>query len=128
MIEWVTLAVVLAIHDEQIAEHGGLDGIRDLSLLESALNRPQDLLAYGEAPDLADLADCYGYGIAQNHAFNDGNKRTAAVVTMLFLRLNRHTLLASQAESLRTWTALGNGQVREAELATWVREHLRHTP
>lgn len=65
MIEWVTLAVVLAIHDEQIAEHGGLDGIRDLTLLESALSRPQNLLAYGDDPDLAELAACYGYGIAK---------------------------------------------------------------
>jgi death on curing protein len=122
--EWVALSVVLAIHDEQMAEHGGAEGTRDLGLLQSALHRPQNLLAYGE-PDLADLAACYAYGIANSHAFVDGNKRTSAVVTLLFLRLNGATLQASEVDSLEIWTALGAGQKSEADLATWIRQRLR---
>ena len=118
--EWITLAVVLAIHDEQIVEHGGAEGIRDLGLLESTIHRPRDLLAYGQ-PDLADLAACYAYGTVQNHAFVDGNKRTSAVVTRLFLGLNGATLEASEADRLETWTALGAGQRSEADLAMWIR-------
>ena len=126
MTEWVALSVVLAIHEEQIAEHGGLDGIRDFSLLESALLRPQNMLAYGEpAPDLADLAACYAYGIANNHAFLDGNKRTSVVVTLLFLRLNGVIVESSEIERLKAWTALGAGQISEAELAAWIRQRLR---
>ncbi len=84
---WVDAAVVLAIHDQQIAEHGGTAGVRDLALLESALARPAQLAAY-ESPDLFDLAATYAHGIARNHPFVDGNKRTAYVVCMLFLRLH----------------------------------------
>jgi death on curing protein len=121
--EWVALAVVLAIHDEQIAEHGGADGIRDIGLLESALHRPRRLLDYGK-PDLADLAACYAYGIASNHAFVDGNKRTSAVVTRLFLRLNGAALDASDADKLEVWVALGAKQISEADLAAWIRQRL----
>jgi death-on-curing protein len=121
--EWVALAVVLAIHDEQIAEHGGEDGILDIGLLESALNRPRSLLAYSE-PDLADLAACYAYGVANNHAFVDGNKRTSAVVTRLFLRLNGAELDASEVDKLETWEALGAKQISEAEMAVWIRQRL----
>jgi death on curing protein len=121
--EWVALAVVLAIHDEQIAEHGGEDGILDIGLLESALHRPRNLLAYSE-PDLADLAACYAYGVANNHAFVDGNKRTSAVVTRLFLRLNGAELDASEADKLETWEALGAKQISEAEMAAWIRQRL----
>jgi death-on-curing protein len=121
--EWVALSVVLAIHDEQIAEHGGFDGIKDIGSLESALHRPKNLLTY-DKPDLAALAACYAYGIAKNHAFVDGNKRTSLVVTLLFLRLNGSTLDASEVDEIETWEALGAGQIGETEMAAWIRQRL----
>ena len=123
MTRWVALSAVLAIHEEQLAEHGGLDGIRDRGLLESALHRPRDLQSYGQ-PDLADLAAAYAFGIARNHPFLDGNKRTSAVVTRLFLRLNGHDLDATQAERLAIWLALGAGETTEQALAGWMRSRL----
>ena len=123
MTRWVALSAVLAIHEEQLAEHGGLDGIRDRGLLESALHRPRDLQSYGQ-PDLADLAAAYAFGIARNHPFLDGNKRTSAVVTRLFLRLNGHDLDATQAERLVIWLALGAGETTEQALAGWMRSRL----
>jgi len=120
---WVALSAVLAIHEEQLAEHGGLDGIRDRGLLESALHRPRDLQSYGQ-PDLADLAAAYAFGIARNHPFLDGNKRTSAVVTRLFLRLNGHDLDATQAQRLAIWLALGAGETTEQALADWMRSRL----
>ena len=123
MTRWVALSAVLAIHEEQLAEHGGLDGIRDRGLLESALHRPRDLQSYGQ-PDLADLAAAYAFGIARNHPFLDGNKRTSAVVTRLFLRLNGHDLGATQAERLAIWLALGAGETTEQALAGWMRGRL----
>lgn len=123
MTRWVALSAVLAIHEEQLAEHGGLDGIRDRGLLESALHRPRDLQSYGQ-PDLADLAAAYAFGIARNHPFLDGNKRTSAVVTRLFLRLNGHDLDATQAERLAIWLALGAGETTEQALADWMRSRL----
>ena len=123
MIEWVTTTVVLAIHDEQIAEHGGLDGIRDMNALESALARPQNLLAYGK-PDLADLAAAYAFGIANNHAFVDGNKRTSEVVTRTFLILNGSDLRATDAEKVQTWSDLGAGNLSEDAFADWLRQRL----
>jgi len=120
---WVALSAVLAIHEEQLAEHGGLDGIRDRGLLESALHRPRDLQNYGQ-PDLADLAAACAFGIARNHPFLDGNKRTSAVVTRLFLRLNGHDLDATQAERLAVWLALGAGERAERALANWMRSRL----
>ena len=123
MTRWVALSAVLAIHEEQLAEHGGLDGIRDRGLLESALHRPRDLQSYGQ-PDLADLAAAYAFGIARNHPFLDGNKRTSAVVTRLFLRLNGHDLDATQAARLAIWLALGAGETTEQALADWMRSRL----
>ena len=123
MTRWVALSAVLAIHEEQLAEHGGLDGIRDRGLLESALHRPRDLRSYGQ-PNLADLAAAYAFGIARNHPFLDGNKRTSAVVTRLFLRLNGHDLDATQAQRLAIWLALGAGETTEQALADWMRSRL----
>ena len=123
MTRWVALSAVLAIHEEQLAEHHGLDGIRDQGLLESALHRPRDLQSYGQ-PDLADLAAAYAFGIARNHPFLDGNKRTSAVVTRLFLRLNGHDLDATQAQRLAIWLALGAGETTEQALADWMRSRL----
>ena len=123
MIDWLTAADVLAIHDQLIAEHGGLDGIRDTTLLESALARPRQLFAYGQSePDMAALAAAYAFGIAKNHAFVDGNKRTSAVVTEAFLRLNGLGLTATDIEIVQTWTDLGAGLVTEPELVDWLRQ------
>jgi death-on-curing protein len=123
VIDWLTTADVLAIHDQLIAEHGGADGIRDVTLLESALARPQQLFAYGQPePDMAALAAAYAFGIAKNHAFVDGNKRTSAVVTEAFLRLNGLGLTATDIEIVQTWSDLGAGLVTEPELIDWLRQ------
>jgi death on curing protein len=122
---WVIHTVVLAIHDEQIAEHGGTPGVRDMGLLESALNRPVNLEAYGDpTPDISDLAAAYAFGIAKNHAFFDGNKRVSLVVTRLFLHLNGHDIDAPEVERLHLWRALGEGSLQEAAFAEWIRNHL----
>jgi death-on-curing protein len=120
---WVSTDVAKAAHLEQIAEHGGGAGERDLSLLESALARPQNLAAYGD-PDAAELAAAYAYGIARNHPFVDGNKRTAAVVSETFLVLNGYRLMASDAEVVVAFVALAAGELSEDELADWFREHM----
>jgi death on curing protein len=124
VIEWLTTADVLAIHDRQIAEHGGAEGTRDNNLLESALARPHQLLHYGKPkPDIAALAAAYAFGIARNHAFVDGNKRTSAVVTELFLRLNGLSLTASDLDIVQTWSELGAGRLTEPALAKWLRDN-----
>jgi death-on-curing protein len=123
VIDWLTTADVLAIHDQLIAEHGGADGIRDINLLASALARPQQLFAYGDSePDMAALAAAYAFGIAKNHAFVDGNKRTSAVVTEAFLRLNGLSLTATDIEMVQTWSDLGAGLVTEPDLIDWLRQ------
>jgi len=125
---WILRPTVLAIHDAQIAEHGGLPGLRDLGLLESALARPQNLLAHAPrapslapAPDAFALAAAYAYGLARNHAFNDGNKRTAYVVARLFLVLHGHDLTAPDVERVLMFERLGKGEVGQEELAAWMR-------
>lgn len=120
---WVTLDVALAAHHEQIAEHGGGEGVRDFGLLDSAMARPLNLDAFGE-PDAADLAAAYAFGIARNHPFVDGNKRTAAVVSEAFLLLNGFALGASDAEVVVAFLALAAGELSEEELADWFRGHL----
>lgn len=122
---WILPATVLAIHDAQLAEHGGLPGLRDLGLLESALARPQNLLAHAQpgaaAPDAFDLAAAYAYGLARNHAFIDGNKRTAYVVCRLFLMLHGLDLAAPDVERVLVFERLGKGELGERELAGWLR-------
>lgn len=122
---WILKATVLALHDEQIAEHGGLPGIKDEGLLESAIARPENLYAYGK-PDIIELAAAYGFGIARNHAFVDGNKRTSMVVTELFLDLNYHELTATDAEVVRVWMGLADSQsdMTEAKFTEWLRERV----
>jgi death-on-curing protein len=120
--QWIDLSVVLAIHEQQIAEHGGSLGIRDLGMIESALGRPQNLLLYND-PDIFDLAAVYGYGLAQNHGFIDGNKRTAYVVTRLFLILNGYDISASALEKVITFEKVGKGEIDQAALASWLRFH-----
>ena len=121
--KWVSLEAALAAHQEQIAEHGGGNGVRDTKLLESAMARPQNLAAYGK-PDLAALAAAYAFGIARNHPFVDGNKRTAAVVSETFLLRNGAWLGATDAELVVTFLALAAGELAEDELASWFRDHL----
>ena len=120
---WVSLEVALAAHHEQIAEHGGGEGVRDSGMLESAMARPQNLVADGY-PEGAELAAAYAFGIARNHPFVDGNKRTAAVVSETFLALNGHDLTATDAELVVTFLALAAGELSEGELAAWFRDHL----
>ena len=120
---WVTLEVAIAAHAEQLAEHGGGEGVRDSGLLESAMARPPNLAQYGK-PDIAELAASYAFGIARNHPFIDGNKRTAAVISETFLMLNNAILLASDAELVVAFVALAAGELSEIELASWFREHL----
>lgn len=120
---WVSLEVALTAHLEQLAEHGGGAGVRDSGTLESAMARPQNLVAYGK-PDAAELAASYAFGIARNHPFVDGNKRTAAVVSETFLLLNGHALNATDAELVVTFLALAAGELAEDELADWFRDHL----
>ncbi len=122
---WVGLNLVLAIHDRQISEHGGLDGLRDLAAVESALARPRNLLAY-EKPDAADLAAAYAYGLARNHAFADGNKRTAWIVARVFLADNGSRLQFDKAAAVRIMQTLAAGAVTERELAEWFRARIVH--
>ncbi len=122
---WVSVDVVLAVHDEQLAEHGGLAGVREESSLLSALARPQHLAAYG-SPDVADLASSYAVGIARNHAFLDGNKRTALVVAAgIFLPLNGYKLIASDGETVRVMLSVADGTMQEEEFASWLRVNIR---
>ena len=120
---WVATDVALAAHREQLAEHGGGEGVRDERLLESAMARAPNLAAYGE-PDVAALAATYAFGIARNHPFVDGNKRTAAVVSETFLVLNGYALEASDAELVVAFLALAYGDLSEDELADWFRTRL----
>jgi death-on-curing protein len=125
VIEWLAEAVVLAIHDEQVGEHGGLAGIRDLGALQSALARPQQLLAYADPrPDVAALAAAYGFAIATSHPFADGNKRTSYIVTEVFLLLNGHQMDVDEAARVDVWTRLGAGSITEEQLADWLRAHI----
>lgn len=126
MIVWLAKEAVLAIHDRQVAEHGGSAGVRDEGLLESALARPQQLYAYGDpAPELADLAAALAYGLARNHPFVDGNKRTAAVCCETFVELNGATLEADDADLYPRYLALAEGKLAERDFAAWLRERLR---
>ena len=120
---WIASNVLYAVHDEQLAEHGGLVGLRDANALESAIARAQQLAHYG-SPDVAELAAAYGFGIARNHPFSDGNKRTAFVAVELFLALNGHELTTDDADCILTMLRLAAGDTEEAAFAQWIREHL----
>ncbi len=122
---WIKDDVVLAIHRRQLAEHGGGEGMRDSGLLESALNKPKNLYHYrNPKPDLALLAASYAYGIAKNHPFVDGNKRTAFVVCRLFLKLNGTDLTATQEDKYNIFLKLAAGDLSEQELADWITRFL----
>ena len=120
---WVETRDALAIHGTQLSEHGGADGLRDHELLESALTRPQNLAAHG-APDATALAAAYAFGIAKNHPFVDGNKRTILMVLEFFLVLNHYALTADDVQCVVTILALAEGTLSEAELADWIRQNI----
>jgi len=121
--KWVSVQVALSIHSAQLAEHGGIDGVRDLGLLESAMALPQHLASFG-TPSLCELAASYGFGIARNHPFADGNKRTAFVVCLLFLAKNGLGVTATDADCIRVFWALAAGELTQAELAEWLADHV----
>lgn len=123
---WIDRRLLVTLHDESLAEHGGASGLRDAGLLESALARPLNLVAYGD-PDVADLAAAYAVGLAKNHAFVDGNKRAAFIAVGLFLRLNGHRLTASQADATVTMLGVAAGEINEPDLAQWLRTHSERT-
>jgi death-on-curing protein len=125
--QWLNGAVAYAVHEAQLAEHGGASGVRDENLLASALARPQQLANY-EGPDAAALAASYGFGIARNHPFVDGNKRTAFVAVELFLILNGFELIATDAACVLTMLDLASGALDEPSFASWIRQHLEEIP
>jgi death-on-curing protein len=122
---WIREDVVLSMHEEALMLHGGLEGVRDPGLLESALARAKNLHVYSDpTPSLAQLAAAYAKGIVANHPFVDGNKRTAFTVSVTFLRLNGFQLTASKEEKILTFWALAAGEISEAELALWFAKHI----
>lgn len=121
---WITKGMAVAMHDRQLAEHGGLAGIRDEGLLESALAKPQNVFYYSDSPvDMMRMAASYAYGIATNHPFLDGNKRTALVVSQTFLALNGFTFTGSYPDEYKTFIALAAGEMDEDALAQWFKDN-----
>lgn len=125
--KWINRQVLLLLHEESLAEHGGASGLRDEGLLESALARPLNLTLYAE-PDVADLAAAYGVGLAKNHAFVDGNKRAAFLSVGLFLALNGYRLAATQADATLTMLSVASGELLEVEFSNWIRTKLKPYP
>jgi len=125
---WITTELTIAIHERQLAEHGGAEGVRDVGLLESALARPRQQFAYEDpTPSIPALAAAYAYGIARNHAFIDGNKRTAYVVCRTFLILNGFDLTAERIDRYTTFLSLAEGSLSEAELSKWLGANTKTT-
>lgn len=124
--KWISRVILDAIHEAQLREHGGSGGVRDEGLLESALNRPRNKFAYGET-DLTVLAAAYAFGIAKNHGFLDGLKRSAFTAAALFLSINDMELDASEPEVVDAMNRLADGRLTEARFADWVREHTRRS-
>lgn len=121
--EWLSKDLMLAVHDEQLAEHGGGIGVRDAGLLESALERPRNRFAYDPAADLPTLAAACAFGLARNHPFVDGNKRTAFVAAEVFLELNGMTVTAHDEACVLTMVRLAAGEMEEPAYAAWLREN-----
>jgi len=117
--------VVDAIHNDQLREHGGLPGIRDENVLESALARPQQKWQYAEDTDISTLAAAYGFGLVKNHPYRDGNKRIGFLAMVTFLEMNGHEFNATDVEVVAEILALADGRVSEPELTDWVRDHCR---
>ena len=120
---WLTPFIIERVHDEQIREHGGEYGVRDDSLLRSALDRPKNTFAYDETADLIDLAADYTFGISRNHPFVDGNKRTAFLAAFIFLELNGLTIEAQETDVVALITALSAGDIDRDDYARWLRQH-----
>lgn len=120
---WLDFQAILILHRESLEEHGGMDGLRDEGLLESALARPQNLFHYEGVRDLPRLAASYAHGIARNHPFNDGNKRAAFVAAILFLRINKMRFAAPQPEATQAVLRLAAGETTEIEFAEWLGHH-----
>jgi death on curing protein len=120
---WIDKREVLIVHSMQLAEHGGSDGIRDETLLDSALAKPRNVFAYGDSASLPRLAASYAFGIARNHAFVDGNKRTALVVSEGFLRVNGLKIVSTPEEKYFTFLHLADGSLSEEELTDWFTRH-----
>ena len=123
---WISKAEVMLLQERQLSIHGGLSGLRDEGLLESAVAKPLNLFAYGD-PDVADLAAAYAFGLARNHPFMDGNKRASFVTCAAFLRLNAYRLPIERAVNIATWLALASGTLSEEDLAAWIRVRI-HPP
>ena len=122
---WISASLVYAVHDMQIARHGGLSGLRDKNAVESALGRAQQMATYGEpAPDAADLAAAYAYGLARNHGFSDGNKRTAWVIARVFLLDNGTRIEFTEIDAIHVMQSVAGGTIDEQELAQWFRERV----
>ncbi|MCF8168938.1 MAG: type II toxin-antitoxin system death-on-curing family toxin [Rhodoferax sp.] len=122
---WVQRDTVFAVHDKQLAVHGGLGGIRDLNAVESAIHRPQNINVYGNPPpDVAELAAAYIFGIAASHGFNDGNKRTAWVIGRLFLAINEKTLVFDKVDAINFMLEVAGGKMSELEVANWIRQRI----
>jgi death-on-curing protein len=122
---WISLAVVMAVHEAQLSEHGGAAGVRDQGLLESALARPRQIYTYAGNPRLTQLAAAYAWGIAKNHPFVDGNKRTAWVLCATFLELNGQHLTADPALVVEIMLGVAAGKVSDEEMALWLDENSR---
>ena len=123
---WIDKRLLLLLHDESLSMHGGASGMRDEGLLDSALARPLNIVAYGE-PDVAHLAAAYGFGLAKNHPFIDGNKRTAFLAVGLFLRLNGQRLVASQTDATLTMLQVAGSELTEPAFADWLRKNMAAT-
>lgn len=122
---WINKKALLLLHEESLSHFGGRRGIKDDGLLESALARPQNLLAYNPEADIFVLAASYAYGLARNHAFVDGNKRAAFLSIGIFLAINGYALKADQVDAIQTITALAAGSIEEKDIAAWIRENSR---
>lgn len=120
---WLTRFILERVHEQQIREHGGEHGVRDKSLLQSALHRPKNTFAYEPDTSLVELAADYAFGIAKNHPFVDGNKRTAFLAAFIFLEINGLTLEADESEVVAIVVALSSGDIGRDELASWLAEH-----
>lgn len=120
---WLSKEFVLALHERLIAEFGGLDGVRDEGLLESALGKPLNLLAYGESPSIVKLAASYAFGIVRNHPFLDGNKRTGFAAAAVFIETNGFQLTAAEADATLATLALAEGKLSEEDFEVWLKEH-----